>query len=146
MPRVAAAWTFSVSMSVGTKAIGFLIALCVLEACATVPITGRRQMNLVGEGEMMAMADTQYGQFLVENQPLPDGNADLRVAHHRQPPRAASHPLPQRQCGPPTGSPDSIGNSTWDDPTVNAVHARWQGGGHYTGIYPLRRVMPDWPW
>jgi len=42
-----------------------LLGFVMLEACAKVPITGRRQLNLVSEGEMMAMANTQYAGFLV---------------------------------------------------------------------------------
>ena len=34
-------------------------AVILLQACAKVPITGRRQLNLVSEGEMMGMALTQ---------------------------------------------------------------------------------------
>ncbi|MBP8878246.1 MAG: M48 family metallopeptidase [Flavobacteriales bacterium] len=125
-------------MSVGTKAIGFLIALCVLEACATVPITGRRQMNLVGEGEMMAMADTQYGQFLVENQPLPDGNADVQRV------RTIGNRLAQAATTylNDNAASNRVAGFDWqfnvvNDPTVNA----WcMPGGKvvvYTGILPV---------
>ncbi|ASB51205.1 M48 family metallopeptidase [Alkalitalea saponilacus] len=36
-------------------------------SCATVPITGRRQLSLVPESELMAMSYTQYNQFLEEH-------------------------------------------------------------------------------
>lgn len=39
----------------------------VLAACATVPITGRKQMNLFPESEMIATSLTQYDAFLKEN-------------------------------------------------------------------------------
>ncbi len=35
--------------------------------CSTVPITGRKQLNLVSDSEMMAMSFSQYSQFLKEN-------------------------------------------------------------------------------
>ncbi len=54
-----------------------LLGFVMLEACAKVPITGRRQLNLVSEGEMMAMANTQYAGFLGENQPLPPANDNV---------------------------------------------------------------------
>ena len=39
----------------------------ILAACATVPITGRKQMNLFPENEMIATSLTQYDAFLKEN-------------------------------------------------------------------------------
>jgi len=47
-----------------------LMMLCILffaVACATVPITGRKQMNLFPESEMIATSLTQYDAFLKEN-------------------------------------------------------------------------------
>lgn len=35
----------------------------VLAACATVPITGRKQMNLFPESEMISTSLTQYDAF-----------------------------------------------------------------------------------
>ncbi|WP_291861351.1 M48 family metallopeptidase [Marinilabilia sp.] len=37
-------------------------------SCSTVPITGRRQLNMLPESEMLAMSFSQYNQFLKENQ------------------------------------------------------------------------------
>lgn len=47
-----------------------LVALLVVfgYSCSTVPITGRRQLNMLPESEMLAMSFTQYDQFLKENQ------------------------------------------------------------------------------
>jgi predicted Zn-dependent protease len=36
-------------------------------SCSTVPITGRKQLNLLAESELMAMSLTQYQTFLGEN-------------------------------------------------------------------------------
>lgn len=36
-------------------------------ACSTVPITGRKQLSLISESEMMSMSFTQYEAFLKEN-------------------------------------------------------------------------------
>jgi predicted Zn-dependent protease len=47
-------------------AISFI--LIVLEACSTVPLTGRRQLDLVPSTTMLSMSFQQYGQFLKENQ------------------------------------------------------------------------------
>ena len=60
-----------------TKGVLLLVGAIALEACSRVPITGRRQLNLVSEGEVMAMANTEYAGFLTENQALPASNADV---------------------------------------------------------------------
>lgn len=41
--------------------------LLVLTACSTVPLTGRRQLDLVPGSTMLTMSFQQYGQFLKEN-------------------------------------------------------------------------------
>jgi predicted Zn-dependent protease len=49
-------------------AVAVIIAVSSLVwACSTVPITGRRQLSLVPDSEIMAMSFTQYDQFLKEN-------------------------------------------------------------------------------
>lgn len=47
----------------------FALASClfIAAACSSVPITGRRQLSLVSETEMIAMADQQYQQVLKES-------------------------------------------------------------------------------
>ncbi|MFO8002372.1 MAG: M48 family metallopeptidase [Marinilabilia sp.] len=46
----------------------FLLIVGFIAACTTVPITGRKQLNLLPESEMMSMSLTQYQQFLKDNQ------------------------------------------------------------------------------
>ncbi len=46
--------------------VGILI-LGVVYACSQVPVTGRKQINLVSESEMSAMSLTSYNEFLTEN-------------------------------------------------------------------------------
>ncbi len=36
-------------------------------SCSTVPVTGRKQMNMLPQSEMLSMSYTQYDQFLEEN-------------------------------------------------------------------------------
>jgi predicted Zn-dependent protease len=38
-------------------------------ACSTVPLTGRSQLNMIPDSEMLAMSFQQYDQFLQENPP-----------------------------------------------------------------------------
>ena len=53
------------------------VFLFTLTACPKVPVTKRRQAKLMNELELIAMAETQYAQFLAEHPPLPD--SDPRV-------------------------------------------------------------------
>jgi predicted Zn-dependent protease len=48
------------------------ILVIALIACSKVPISGRKQMNLLPESQLMSMALTQYGAFLSENPPMSD--------------------------------------------------------------------------
>ena len=47
-----------------------LSTVLVLAGCATVPMTGRRQLSLVSGSEVNALAATEYGKFLKENPPV----------------------------------------------------------------------------
>lgn len=46
-------------------------------SCAKVPISGRRQLNLVPESQMMAMSFTAYQEFLDTNSVLPATNSNV---------------------------------------------------------------------
>lgn len=51
--------------------IGFVVS------CAKVPISGRRQLNLLPESEMMGMSFQAYKEFLDTNMVLPSSNRDV---------------------------------------------------------------------
>ncbi len=36
-------------------------------SCSTVPITGRKQLDLIPDSQMLSMSFSQYDQFLQEN-------------------------------------------------------------------------------
>ena len=65
-----------------TKWIGrellVLAAVTVVIACATVPVTERRQLRLIPRSELLAMSFSQYDQFLSEN-PLISGTSEARM-------------------------------------------------------------------
>ncbi|MCU4173538.1 M48 family metallopeptidase [Carboxylicivirga sp. N1Y90] len=48
-------------------ALSIVLIVTLLTSCATVPITGRKQLNLVSDSEVMSMSFSQYDQFLKEN-------------------------------------------------------------------------------
>lgn len=56
-----------------------LILTTVLVACSKVPITNRRQLNLLPESQMLGMSYAQYDQFLKENQLLSEHNEQTRT-------------------------------------------------------------------
>ena len=47
------------------------LAGLILTGCAKVPITGRHQLSLLPESQMVEMSATEYSNFLSENPPLP---------------------------------------------------------------------------
>lgn len=55
--------------------------LFVINSCTTVPITGRSQLSLLPESQMMSMSLTSYQDFLKQNPPVPvNNNSSKRVA------------------------------------------------------------------
>jgi len=109
-----------------------------LYACSTVPVTGRRQVNLLPESQLTQMSATAYSDFLMENRPLPD--SDPRARQVRQVGERIS--VAVNQYLKSHGKGKRVGEYDWtfntvDDPTVNA----WcMPGGRvvfYTGILPI---------
>jgi predicted Zn-dependent protease len=47
--------------------VAFLALQLLLVACSSVPLTGRKQLNMIPSSEMLAMSFQQYDQFLEEN-------------------------------------------------------------------------------
>lgn len=58
--------------------ITFLFILFVF-SCAKVPITGRRQVNLLPESELMQMSLTEYNKFIAQHPPLPDSDPNTQL-------------------------------------------------------------------
>ncbi|MEO8588661.1 MAG: M48 family metalloprotease [Flavobacteriales bacterium] len=115
-----------------------LLLVLLLSACARVPITGRNQLNLLPESEMMAMSFSEYGQFLQQNTPL--AVTDTRVAMVRRIgerlSKAATEYLNAHKAG------DRIAGFAWEFNVVQSdeVNAWCMPGGKvvvYTGILPL---------
>jgi predicted Zn-dependent protease len=113
-------------------------AFALIMACAKVPITGRRQLNLANEQTLMAMGVTEYGKFLSENPPLPDN--DPRVQQTRKVGQriaeAATRFLNENNMS------SRVAGFEWNFNVVNdqAVNAWCMPGGKvvvYTGILPV---------
>ena len=58
-----------------TKTYLILIIIIGIVACAKVPISGRRQVTLIPESELMSMSLVQYRTFLKDNPPASDAIA-----------------------------------------------------------------------
>lgn len=116
-------------------AIGSLVLAV---ACAKVPITGRKQMNLLPESELMGMSLTSYQDFLKENPPLPGTDQRVQMVKRIGDKLAAAA---TKYCND-NGAAERVAGFNWefnvvDDATVNA----WcMPGGKvvvYTGILPV---------
>ncbi|MCA1750871.1 MAG: M48 family metallopeptidase [Cryomorphaceae bacterium] len=108
--------------------------------CAKVPVTGRRQVNLLPESQLGEMSATAYGEFLSTTPPLP--NSDPRAQKVRRVgeriAEATERYLKNNSGGKKIAEFDWTFN-TVEDPTVNA----WcMPGGRvvfYTGILPITK-------
>lgn len=58
------------------SAFFIIIFLSGMMACNTVPITGRKQMSLLPESQLIGMSLTEYKSFLSKNPPVSAGNAN----------------------------------------------------------------------
>jgi predicted Zn-dependent protease len=122
----------------GNLIISILLVLFVF-ACVKVPMTGRRQMNLLPESDLMAMSLTAYNEFLTANNVVtttPDAAAVSRVGARIS--KVVTDYLNTHKYA------DRVKDYSWqfnlvNDPTVNA----WcMPGGKvvfYTGIMPFCR-------
>ncbi|UKJ06530.1 M48 family metallopeptidase [Solitalea lacus] len=53
------------------KIVFLAAAFLLFEACSKVPLTGRSQLSLVDEGQMLSLAQASYAEFLKENKVVP---------------------------------------------------------------------------
>jgi len=115
-----------------------IITLLLLVACTTVPISGRKQVNLLPESTMIGMSLTAYSDFLKESKVLPDSNKDASMVNGV----GQKIVVAVEQYLNDVKQTKRIEGFQWefqtvDDPTVNA----WcMPGGKvvfYTGILPI---------
>jgi predicted Zn-dependent protease len=115
--------------------VTFLLFVAV--SCTTVPITGRRQLSLVPESEMISLSLTQYGQFLKDNKVSTDQAKTAMVRRVGQKIAKAVETYMAQQ-----GLSDNLKGYQWEfnlveDKTVNA----WcMPGGKvvvYSGLLPV---------
>lgn len=104
-----------------TKVVALLLSIAFLIACSRVPITNRRQVNLLPESDMIGMAMVQYNDFLAANPPVSDSNPEaVMVQEVGEKIAVAVESFLKEQ-----GKEKRIKGFEWefklvDDPTVNA--------------------------
>lgn len=114
----------------------FLLAVLVV-ACATVPITGRRQLTIIPAGEMQMMSFQQYDQVLAESQLSTDAEATAEVRRvGRRIQDAVELYFAER------GMSDQLVGYEWEFNLIEGdqVNAWCMPGGKvafYTGILPI---------
>ena len=119
------------------NAIVMLLLASKFVACTQVPITGRRQFNLIPESDLMAMSLTQYNAFLSENKLSTNAEQVAmvqRVGNNMA--RAVESYFKER------GWSDQLENFSWQFNLVEnpAINAWCMPGGKivfYSGIMPI---------
>jgi len=116
----------------------YLLVLCFLiSGCATVPITGRHQLNMVPDNEMNAMSFQQYDQVIAESQLSDDRAATAMVERVG---RRIQHAV--EQYFDEHGQSSYLDGYDWEFHLIQSdqVNAWCMPGGKvafYTGILPV---------
>ncbi len=116
-----------------------LAGLVLLASCATVPITGRRQLSLVSGSEMNSLATTQYRTFITENK-LSNNSAEAAMV--KRVGERIQHAVEQYVAQ--NNMQGQLDGYQWEFNLVDnkEVNAWCMPGGKvvvYTGILPLTR-------
>lgn len=121
-----------------SKKLALFLLIVMATSCSKVPITNRKQMNLLPESEMIAMGLTSYKEFLQQNPPEPASEAQAQMVKNiggRIQNGVASY-LAQNNMS------DRIKGYNWEFNLVNSkeVNAWCMPGGKvvvYSGLLPV---------
>ena len=116
-----------------------ILFLLFLIACATVPVTGRKQLNLIPNSEMLSMSFQQYDDFIKTNKLSTNTNQFNTVKRVGERIKNAVNQYFQSQ-----GLADNLKDYSWEFNLVESdqVNAWAMPGGKvvvYTGILPITR-------
>ena len=120
------------------KKLTLWAGLALLAACTTVPITGRRQLSLVSDGEINSLAATQYQEVLSTSQLSTDAQANALVKRVGQRIQQAVETYFRQQ-----NASDQLNGYQWefnvikDDDQQNAWCMPGGKVAVYTGILPI---------
>ncbi|MDG1261703.1 MAG: M48 family metallopeptidase [Flavobacteriales bacterium] len=121
-----------------TRVLFFLTLVAVVIGCSRIPISGRRQVNLLPESQMIGMSQQAYTDFLTASTPVTSSDRDAQMVKEVGEKIAVA----VEQYLAENGQSKRVEGFDWefqlvDDPTVNA----WcMPGGKvvfYTGILPI---------
>jgi predicted Zn-dependent protease len=118
-------------------AAGLLAAATLLVACATVPVTGRKQLSMISDGEMQAMSYQQYAEVIAQSKLSDDAEATAMIKRCGQRiQRAVEQYFAEEGIG------DHLHGYQWEFNLIESdqVNAWCMPGGKvafYTGILPV---------
>jgi predicted Zn-dependent protease len=117
-----------------------VVLALVLTACSTVPITGRKQLSLIPQSEMLATSYTQYGDFLKTNKVSTNAGQIQLVRNVGQRIQKAVETYFAQK-----GLSDALKDYKWEFNVVESqeVNAWCMPGGKvvvYTGILPVTQT------
>lgn len=117
-----------------------LISLIFLVGCASVPITGRKQLSFIPEGQLMTLSDENYKQVLTESKISTDAASSAKVVSVGKRIAAAAEAFMREN-----GMQAQLANYHWEFNLIDApktVNAFCMPGGKivvYTGILPVTK-------
>jgi predicted Zn-dependent protease len=120
------------------RTISFFAIVCVCFACATVPVTGRKQLSLVSNGEIISQSGAEYQKILAQSRL--SGNADQvamirRVGSRIE--RAVETYMAEKGLSSQLEGFNWEFNLIEDDKTANAWCMPGGKVAFYTGILPI---------
>ncbi len=123
-----------------TQVLLSLILSMVLIACSTVPLTGRKQLSLIPQSEMLSMSLTEYGDFLKSNKLSTDQQSTQMV---KRVGGRIQHGVEAYMAQ--AGLSDRLNGYQWEFNLVESkeVNAWCMPGGKvvvYTGILPVTKT------
>src|SRR5215471_1373254 len=122
-----------------SRLLAALLVTLLAASCSTVALTGRRQLNIVPDGEMLSMSSQQYGEFMKENKPSTNAEQTARIKRVGARIQSAVEEYARQ-----TGHTNDLAGYAWEFNLVESkeVNAWCMPGGKvvfYTGIMPVCR-------
>lgn len=116
----------------------FLVPFFFIMACSKVPITQRKQVNLLPESQMMAMSLTEYRNFLSHNPPVSASNPDAAMVKNIGSRISSAVEKYMKQ----SGQANRVEGYKWEFNLVNSkeINAWCMPGGKvvvYSGLLPV---------
>lgn len=124
-------------MNIRLRGLAAGAALLTLTSCGTVPITGRSQLSIVPDGEILSMSATQYRQFISQSQLSANSGYNARVTQVGRRLAAATNTYLKEH-----GYESMLSTLNWEFNVVDSkqVNAFCMPGGKivvYTGLLSL---------